>query len=222
MTDLENASTELVGNALFSSVTRKLDSSARPANPSRASARKSSGTNERSAKYAIIAARCVPRSAKNLLKTSRIRREASLSAMTGAARRAERDLLAGRRRRSLRRRRQGHRVDAPRRAAPHGLQPAPARSSRRPAARASGDPTAARGGDGGGSLFVAREGERLIAASTSAEPTAGLVFYDLKSCLRRGGRSRSRSASPAPAKKNGLRKLLALGARRSFAAGIGL
>ena len=24
----------------------------------------------------------------------------------------------------------------------------------------------------------------MIAASTSAEPTAGLVFYDLKSCLR--------------------------------------
>ncbi len=38
---------------------------------------------------------------------------------------------------------------------------------------------------GEGSLFVAREGEQLIAAVTSPEPTAGLVFYDLKSCLRR-------------------------------------
>jgi predicted regulator of Ras-like GTPase activity (Roadblock/LC7/MglB family) len=38
---------------------------------------------------------------------------------------------------------------------------------------------------GEGSLFVVHEGERLIAAVTSAEPTAGLVFYDLKSCLRR-------------------------------------
>jgi predicted regulator of Ras-like GTPase activity (Roadblock/LC7/MglB family) len=36
-----------------------------------------------------------------------------------------------------------------------------------------------------GSLFIARDGERLIAAVTRPEPTAGLVFYDLKSCLRR-------------------------------------
>jgi predicted regulator of Ras-like GTPase activity (Roadblock/LC7/MglB family) len=38
---------------------------------------------------------------------------------------------------------------------------------------------------GEGSLFIARDGERLIAAVTPPEPTAGLVFYDLKSCLRR-------------------------------------
>lgn len=36
----------------------------------------------------------------------------------------------------------------------------------------------------GGSLFVVREGDRLIAATTPTEPTVGLVFYDLKSCLR--------------------------------------
>ena len=35
-----------------------------------------------------------------------------------------------------------------------------------------------------GSLFVARDDERLVAAVTKAEPTAGLVFFDLKSCLR--------------------------------------
>jgi predicted regulator of Ras-like GTPase activity (Roadblock/LC7/MglB family) len=35
-----------------------------------------------------------------------------------------------------------------------------------------------------GSVFVVREGERLIAATTGPEPTVGLVFYDLKSCLR--------------------------------------
>ena len=35
-----------------------------------------------------------------------------------------------------------------------------------------------------GSVFVVREGERLIAATTSPEPTVGLVFYDLKTCLR--------------------------------------
>jgi predicted regulator of Ras-like GTPase activity (Roadblock/LC7/MglB family) len=37
---------------------------------------------------------------------------------------------------------------------------------------------------GAGSLFVVRDGERLIAATTGPEPTVGLVFYDLKSCLR--------------------------------------
>ena len=36
----------------------------------------------------------------------------------------------------------------------------------------------------GGSAFVVRDAERLIAATTSPEPTVGLVFYDLKSCLR--------------------------------------
>ena len=36
----------------------------------------------------------------------------------------------------------------------------------------------------GGSVFVVRDGDRLIAATTPPEPTVGLVFYDLKSCLR--------------------------------------
>jgi predicted regulator of Ras-like GTPase activity (Roadblock/LC7/MglB family) len=35
-----------------------------------------------------------------------------------------------------------------------------------------------------GSVFVVRHGEYLIAATTGPEPTVGLVFYDLKSCLR--------------------------------------
>jgi predicted regulator of Ras-like GTPase activity (Roadblock/LC7/MglB family) len=35
-----------------------------------------------------------------------------------------------------------------------------------------------------GSVFVVRQGPRRIVATTSAEPTVGLVFYDLKSCLR--------------------------------------
>ena len=35
-----------------------------------------------------------------------------------------------------------------------------------------------------GSVFVVRDGERTIAATTTAEPTVGLVFYDLKTCLR--------------------------------------
>jgi predicted regulator of Ras-like GTPase activity (Roadblock/LC7/MglB family) len=38
---------------------------------------------------------------------------------------------------------------------------------------------------GEGSLFVVREGARLIAATAGPEPTAGLVFYDLRSSLRK-------------------------------------
>ncbi len=36
----------------------------------------------------------------------------------------------------------------------------------------------------GGSVFVVRSGARRIAATTGPAPTVGLVFYDLKSCLR--------------------------------------
>jgi hypothetical protein len=47
-----------------------------------------------------------------------------------------------------------------------------------------GDPTQLEAATAEGSLFVVRDDKTLIAASTSPEPTAGLVFYDLKSCLR--------------------------------------
>jgi predicted regulator of Ras-like GTPase activity (Roadblock/LC7/MglB family) len=49
-----------------------------------------------------------------------------------------------------------------------------------------------------GSVFVVRDTERVIAATTSADPTVGLVFYDLKSCLR--------DAAEKPAPKRGKRK----------------
>jgi predicted regulator of Ras-like GTPase activity (Roadblock/LC7/MglB family) len=39
----------------------------------------------------------------------------------------------------------------------------------------------------GGSVFVVRDGARRIAATTAPDPTTGLVFYDLKSCLRDSG-----------------------------------
>ena len=48
-----------------------------------------------------------------------------------------------------------------------------------------GELTQVEAATGDGSLFVVRDGERLIAAVTRPEPTSGLVFYDLKSCLRR-------------------------------------
>jgi predicted regulator of Ras-like GTPase activity (Roadblock/LC7/MglB family) len=43
-----------------------------------------------------------------------------------------------------------------------------------------------------GSVFVVRDGARRIAATTSADPTIGLVFYDLKSCLRGAGEEKPR------------------------------
>ena len=35
-----------------------------------------------------------------------------------------------------------------------------------------------------GSVFIVRRDSRLIAATTRPDPTVGLVFYDLKHCLR--------------------------------------
>ena len=50
-----------------------------------------------------------------------------------------------------------------------------------------------------GSLFVVRDGELLIAATSAAEPTSGLVFYDLKACLRRA--VAKPKPKPAPKRK---------------------
>src|SRR3954463_5855800 len=62
-------SSDVEGNVFSSCRTKNEPSSAWCTSPRSASDRKSSGTNERSAKYAIIAARWVPRSAKNLRTT---------------------------------------------------------------------------------------------------------------------------------------------------------
>jgi predicted regulator of Ras-like GTPase activity (Roadblock/LC7/MglB family) len=35
-----------------------------------------------------------------------------------------------------------------------------------------------------GCVFVVRDGRHLVAAVTGTQPTVGLVFYDLKTCLR--------------------------------------
>ena len=50
--------------------------------------------------------------------------------------------------------------------------------------RPSGTLTQVEAATADGSVFVVRDGGRLIAATTGPEPTVGLVFYDLKSCLR--------------------------------------
>ena len=49
-----------------------------------------------------------------------------------------------------------------------------------------------------GSVFVVRDGARRIAATTGPSPTVGLVFYDLKSCLRGTGEGAPAAAKPKP------------------------
>jgi predicted regulator of Ras-like GTPase activity (Roadblock/LC7/MglB family) len=50
-----------------------------------------------------------------------------------------------------------------------------------------------------GSVFVVRDHGRVITAITGPEPTVGLVFYDLKTCLRN-------AADPGPAAPKSARK----------------
>jgi predicted regulator of Ras-like GTPase activity (Roadblock/LC7/MglB family) len=52
-----------------------------------------------------------------------------------------------------------------------------------------------------GSVFVVRDGDRLIAATTTPEPTVGLVFYDLKTCLRAIDAAPSKPTPPKPARR---------------------
>jgi predicted regulator of Ras-like GTPase activity (Roadblock/LC7/MglB family) len=61
-----------------------------------------------------------------------------------------------------------------------------------------------------GSVFVVRHGERLIAATTPPEPTVGLVFYDLKSCLRE-------LETPAPKKRQPAKRKPATRAKKTDA-----
>ena len=58
-----------------------------------------------------------------------------------------------------------------------------------------------------------RDGDRVIAATTGPEPTVGLVFYDLKTCLRGFGEEPAKPKPKpkprpkrAPAKRTSTRK----------------
>jgi predicted regulator of Ras-like GTPase activity (Roadblock/LC7/MglB family) len=51
---------------------------------------------------------------------------------------------------------------------------------------------------GEGSVFVVRAGKTVIAATTGTNPTAGLVFYDLKSALRNVKPKPAAEKKPAP------------------------
>ena len=58
---------------------------------------------------------------------------------------------------------------------------------------------------GEGSVFVVRDGPLAIAAVTGLDSTAGLVFYDLKSCLRRAAeqpKAKRRAAPKRPKAKS--------------------
>src|SRR5437763_8326749 len=130
-------SSDVLGKVRCSSRTKNEPWFAWPAAPSSASERNRSGTNDRSAKYAIIAARWVPRSAKNLRMIAPIEPQyAPLHGCGPGARRPDRDLVPGRARGDRRRGR--HRAgDNDRRRGPCGtLRPgghdAP-RGGRRPA-----------------------------------------------------------------------------------------
>jgi predicted regulator of Ras-like GTPase activity (Roadblock/LC7/MglB family) len=68
---------------------------------------------------------------------------------------------------------------------------------------------------GEGSVFVVRTGKTVIAATTGSNPTAGLVFYDLKSALR----TVKPTAKPGAAKKPAAaRKKTATAAKKKTAA----
>ena len=49
-----------------------------------------------------------------------------------------------------------------------------------------------------GSVFVVRDGESYIAATTAPEPTVALVFYDLKTALRAAAAAAAEKPKPKP------------------------
>src|SRR3954447_18420705 len=57
-----------------------------------------------------------------------------------------------------------------------------------------------------GSVFVVRRNGRLVAATTRPDPTVGLVFYDLKHCLRSIEDAGAPAAAEAEAKPRAARK----------------
>ena len=52
-----------------------------------------------------------------------------------------------------------------------------------------------------GCVFVVTDGERLVAAVTGRDPTAGLVRYDLKTCLRQSGEKQPAKQAAAGARR---------------------
>jgi predicted regulator of Ras-like GTPase activity (Roadblock/LC7/MglB family) len=66
-----------------------------------------------------------------------------------------------------------------------------------------------------GVVFLVADGDRVITATTGPEPTAGLVFYDLKSCLRAlGGEEKPKAAAKPKAKRAPAKKAPAARTRK--------
>jgi predicted regulator of Ras-like GTPase activity (Roadblock/LC7/MglB family) len=70
---------------------------------------------------------------------------------------------------------------------------------------------------GEGSVFMVRDGATVIAATTGSNPTAGLVFYDLKSALRHV-KLKPAAAKPVAAKPATTRKKTATAPKKKTAA----
>src|SRR4029450_3103714 len=137
-----------------------------------------------------MAARCVPRSAKNLLKTSRIVQEASLSHMMEPnAALAELTDISTQIEAAVLFDAEGKVVAA---TIPEERAAQVATSAKALLEQAAqigeGELTQVEAWTAEGSLFVVKDGSTMIAATTSAEPTAGLVFYDLKSAFAAAGK----------------------------------
>jgi hypothetical protein len=47
-------------------------------------------------------------------------------------------------------------------------------------------------------VFVVRDPDRAVVATTRPEPTVGLVFYDLKTCLRSAAAPGADDGKPRP------------------------
>ena len=52
-----------------------------------------------------------------------------------------------------------------------------------------------------GSVFVVRDDDRFVAAVTGPQPTVGLIFYDLKTCLRQVAEEAASKAETTKASK---------------------
>jgi predicted regulator of Ras-like GTPase activity (Roadblock/LC7/MglB family) len=71
---------------------------------------------------------------------------------------------------------------------------------------------------GEGSVFVVRDGKTVIAATTGSKPTAGLVFYDLKSALRNVKSKPAAAEKPASTKRPAAARKTATAAKKKTAA----
>jgi predicted regulator of Ras-like GTPase activity (Roadblock/LC7/MglB family) len=74
------------------------------------------------------------------------------------------------------------------------------------AARNGAEPTQVEVATEEGSVFVLRDGDRTIVATTGPRPTVGLVFYDLKSALRSADAAKPKPKPKAKPKPRAPRK----------------